>query len=73
MLLAFFVGRVDKYLLPLMYVLLERHAQIITLCKEYIVDARELYTGTQSLFNVLEEVWTRVRALKAGFKYAFRP
>jgi len=60
-------GRVDKYLLPLMSILLERHVQIITLCKEYILDNRELYTASESLYYLIEVVWKRVLALKAGF------
>lgn len=50
-----------------MSLLLERHAQIIMLCKEYILDNRELYTASESLYNLIEVVWKRVLALKAGF------
>jgi len=61
------VGRIEKYLMPLLFVLLERHAQIIMLCKEYILDPRELQLATDSLSNVIEEVYHRIRTLKDGF------
>ncbi|KAG8881280.1 hypothetical protein FRB98_004439 [Tulasnella sp. 332] len=60
-------GRVERYLLPLLYALLKRHAQIIKLCKEYILDGRELELATASLAVVIEEVSNRVYDLKAGF------
>ncbi|KAG8881281.1 hypothetical protein FRB98_004440 [Tulasnella sp. 332] len=44
-----------------------RHAQIIKLCKEYVLDPRELELGTSSLDVVTDEVYNRVSNLKAGF------
>ncbi|KAG9025099.1 hypothetical protein FRB95_010572 [Tulasnella sp. JGI-2019a] len=60
-------GRIDRYLLPLLYSLIKRHAQIIKLCKEYILDARELELASSSLNEVVEQVYTRISNLKAGF------
>ncbi|KAG8856424.1 hypothetical protein FRB96_006390 [Tulasnella sp. 330] len=60
-------GRIDRHLLPLLYILLKRHAQIIKLCKEYILDPRELELASASLDVVTTEVYNRVSNLKAVF------
>ncbi|KAJ7777866.1 hypothetical protein DFH07DRAFT_796416 [Mycena maculata] len=61
-------GRIDRYILPLVYLLLERHFEIFRACQTHIVDADELadaYDTMQYAFDVVHE---RVAVLQAIFK-----
>ncbi|KAF8522036.1 hypothetical protein JB92DRAFT_3110822 [Gautieria morchelliformis] len=66
--LLFGAGRIEKYLLPLLELLLSRHLDIIVFAKEYILDSRELQGAGVSLSSAFRKVWERVTVLQESFR-----
>ncbi|KAJ7757039.1 hypothetical protein B0H16DRAFT_1885755 [Mycena metata] len=61
-------GRIDRYLLPLLYLLLERHFEIIRLCQTRIVHPDELWDAVDTLEWVGDAVRIRMDDLQTIFK-----
>ncbi|KAJ7031624.1 hypothetical protein C8F04DRAFT_1110026 [Mycena alexandri] len=61
-------GRIDRYLLPVFYLLLERHFEIFRLCQTRIVHRDELWDATDTLQWVGDAVQVRVEELQTIFK-----
>ncbi|KAJ7757035.1 hypothetical protein B0H16DRAFT_1721499 [Mycena metata] len=61
-------GRIDRYLLPVFYLLLERHFEIFRLCQTRIVHPDELWDAVDTLQWVGDAVPVRVEELQTIFK-----
>ncbi|KIK51740.1 hypothetical protein GYMLUDRAFT_181097, partial [Collybiopsis luxurians FD-317 M1] len=61
-------GRVGRFILPLLYLLLKRHLKIFYLARTHILDGEELRDSITSLRNVIVVLDTRIRNLEAVFK-----
>ncbi|KAG1736403.1 uncharacterized protein EDB91DRAFT_1142299 [Suillus paluster] len=56
-------GRIENFLLPLVYLVIRRHLQIMRLASTVILVERELESATQTIENILEGVTLRVEQL----------
>jgi hypothetical protein len=56
-------GRIENFLLPLLYLVIRRHLQFMKLASTVILVERELESATQTLENILEGVSLRVDQL----------
>ncbi|KAG2132219.1 hypothetical protein BD769DRAFT_1449486 [Suillus cothurnatus] len=56
-------GRIENFLLPLLYLVIRRHLQIMKLASTVILVERELESATQTIENILEGVYLRVDEL----------
>ncbi|KAG1736406.1 uncharacterized protein EDB91DRAFT_504650 [Suillus paluster] len=56
-------GRIENFLLPLLYLVTRRHLQIMKLASTVILAERELESATQTIENILEGVSLRVEQL----------
>ncbi|KAF9009722.1 hypothetical protein BDQ17DRAFT_1323246 [Cyathus striatus] len=61
-------GRIEKYIYPLLTLLLERHMNIINLAGSYIINSRELDICQQSLIRIFSLFDRRYSHLEAVFK-----
>ncbi|KAJ3506012.1 hypothetical protein NLJ89_g7110 [Agrocybe chaxingu] len=61
-------GRIERYVFPLIYLLLRRHLKVMTLGCKHVLDTEELATLNESLVSVLLLVDDRVQNLEAVFK-----
>ncbi|KAJ7668060.1 hypothetical protein B0H17DRAFT_1336028 [Mycena rosella] len=62
-------GRIDRFVLPLVALLLERHLEIFRICQEKrIVHPDELWDAADTLDWVLDAVHKRVKLLQTTFK-----
>lgn len=61
-------GRIENFLLPLLYLVIRRHLQIMELASTVILVERELESATQTIFNILEGVSLRVNQLAESFR-----
>ncbi|KIK51733.1 hypothetical protein GYMLUDRAFT_120582, partial [Collybiopsis luxurians FD-317 M1] len=61
-------GRIGRYILPLLYLLLKRHLKIFYLARTHIIDGEELRDSITSLQNVFIVLDTRMKKLEAIFK-----
>lgn len=64
----FGTGRIEDFLLPLLYLVTRRHLQIMKLAKTVILVDRELECATQTIANILEAVDLRVEQLAESFR-----
>ncbi|PFH49014.1 hypothetical protein AMATHDRAFT_76430 [Amanita thiersii Skay4041] len=62
------VGRIERFVYPLMYLLFKRHLKIIKLACKHVVHTDEFISLNESLVSVLLTIDYRVRALEAIFK-----
>ncbi|KAG2055018.1 hypothetical protein BDR06DRAFT_353939 [Suillus hirtellus] len=60
-------GRIENFLLPLLYLVIRRHLQIMKLAATVILVERELESATQTIENILEGVSLRVDQLAGAF------
>ncbi|KAG1848911.1 hypothetical protein F4604DRAFT_1811966 [Suillus subluteus] len=60
-------GRMENFLLPLLYLVIKRHLQIMKLASTVTLVERELESATQTLGNILEGVSLRVDQLAGAF------
>ncbi|KAG1762167.1 hypothetical protein EDD22DRAFT_592398 [Suillus occidentalis] len=60
-------GRIENFLLPLLYLVIRRHLQIMKLASTVILVERELESATQTILNILEGVFLRVEQLEGAF------
>ncbi|KIK36265.1 hypothetical protein CY34DRAFT_16507 [Suillus luteus UH-Slu-Lm8-n1] len=56
-------GRIENFLLPVLYLVTRRHLQIMRLARTVILVDRELECATQTIANILEAVDLRVEGL----------
>ncbi|KAG2142766.1 uncharacterized protein EDB93DRAFT_1088797 [Suillus bovinus] len=56
-------GRIEDFLLPVLYLVIKRHLQIMRLASTVILVDRELECATQTIANILEAVGLRVEQL----------
>ncbi|KAJ7099683.1 hypothetical protein C8R44DRAFT_716668 [Mycena epipterygia] len=61
-------GSIDRFVLPLIYLLLERHFEIFRLAQTHTVHKDELWDGADSLVYVFDAVEARVELLQSIFK-----
>ncbi|KAF9002450.1 hypothetical protein BDQ17DRAFT_1425778 [Cyathus striatus] len=61
-------GRVDKYIYPVLYALLQQHVKIFQLARHHILHHEELDWCIESLVNVMQAFDARCKDLKATFK-----
>ncbi|KAG1807291.1 uncharacterized protein BJ212DRAFT_1387507 [Suillus subaureus] len=61
-------GRIENFLLPLLYLVIKRHLQIMKLASTVTLVERELESATQTLGNILEGVSLRVDQLAESFR-----
>ncbi|OJA16897.1 hypothetical protein AZE42_11473 [Rhizopogon vesiculosus] len=60
-------GRIENFLLPLLYLVIRRHLQIMKLASTVILVVKELQFAAQSIDNILGGVDLRVRQLAGAF------
>ncbi|KAJ3543517.1 hypothetical protein NM688_g5844 [Phlebia brevispora] len=60
-------GRIEKYIYPLLYLLLKRDIEIFEVAKTKILHKDELWDSADSILWVYDAVWARYRDLKALF------
>ncbi|KAG1762172.1 hypothetical protein EDD22DRAFT_778740, partial [Suillus occidentalis] len=60
-------GRIENFLLPVLYLVTRRHLQIMRLARTVILVDRELECATQTIANILEAVDLRVEGLAGAF------
>lgn len=61
-------GRIENFLLPLLYLVIRRHLQIMKLASTVTLVERELESATQTIENILEGVSLRVGQLAESFR-----
>lgn len=61
-------GRVEQYLLPLIFVLIRHHVEIVMFASGELIDQRELTTGTSTLTHVIDRALDRVDYLEESFQ-----
>ncbi|KAF9526891.1 hypothetical protein CPB83DRAFT_769552 [Crepidotus variabilis] len=61
-------GRIERYVFPLIYLLLRQHLKVMTLGCKHVLDTEELSTLNESLVSILLLVDDRIQNLEAVFK-----
>ncbi|KAG6845148.1 hypothetical protein H0H87_012944 [Tephrocybe sp. NHM501043] len=61
-------GRIERYIFPLIYLLLRRHLKVMRLACKHVVDVEEFVTLNESLVSILLAVDYRIENLEAVFK-----
>ncbi|KAJ4467636.1 hypothetical protein C8J55DRAFT_438415 [Lentinula edodes] len=61
-------GRIERFILPLIYLLLRRHLKAFYLARTHILDEREFWDYTMSLCNVFAMLDDRISGLAAIFQ-----
>ncbi|KAN0140973.1 hypothetical protein V8E53_001417 [Lactarius tabidus] len=62
-------GRIEKTILPLIYLLMKRHYEIMRAMRTKILDWRELGSGVESFVNVKDAIQYRVNDLTSIFSH----
>ncbi|SJL12357.1 uncharacterized protein ARMOST_15783 [Armillaria ostoyae] len=62
-------GRLERFIFPLMYLLLERHYLIIKYCHSNVIHPGILWNSLQSVDIIMDAVGVRVKDLQAIFKH----
>ncbi|KAH9838710.1 uncharacterized protein C8Q71DRAFT_752552 [Rhodofomes roseus] len=62
-------GRIEKYLFPLLYLMLQRDLQILKICRHHIVDERELWDCGDNILTVVNACKTRKQSLGETFSH----
>ncbi|KAF8581972.1 hypothetical protein K439DRAFT_1662069 [Ramaria rubella] len=62
-------GRIEQYILPLLYLILKRQFEILRLCRTIIVDPVELPDATSTIRYVLQAFKTRFKKLRSIFQH----
>lgn len=61
-------GRIENFLLPLLYLVISRHLQIMKLASTVTLAERELVSATQTIENILGGVYMRMEQLAESFR-----
>ncbi|KAJ7326377.1 hypothetical protein DFH08DRAFT_941029 [Mycena albidolilacea] len=61
-------GRIERYALPVMYLLLERHFEIFRVCQTLAVSPDELWDAGDTLLYVFDPLYDRLATLQSIFK-----
>ncbi|KAJ7216565.1 hypothetical protein GGX14DRAFT_696336 [Mycena pura] len=61
-------GRIDKYVLPVLYLLLERHLKIFHICRDHVIHPNELRDAADTTEYVFDAVNARLEVLRWLFK-----
>ncbi|KAJ3575378.1 hypothetical protein NP233_g1131 [Leucocoprinus birnbaumii] len=61
-------GRIERFLYPLIYLLLKRHLRVLSLACKHVLDAEEFISLNESLVSILLAVDARLQNLEAVFK-----
>ncbi|KAJ6591119.1 hypothetical protein DFH09DRAFT_1138663 [Mycena vulgaris] len=61
-------GRIDRFVLPLIFLLLERHFEIMRVCQSRVVHPDELWDAADTLVYVFDAVEMRLEVLQSIFK-----
>ncbi|KDR67823.1 hypothetical protein GALMADRAFT_129997 [Galerina marginata CBS 339.88] len=61
-------GRIERYVFPLIYLLLRRHLKVINIACKHVVDTEEFSILNESLVSILLSIDYRVQNLEAVFK-----
>ncbi|KAJ7578160.1 hypothetical protein C8J56DRAFT_797697, partial [Mycena floridula] len=61
-------GRVERYIYPLLYLLLKRHLSVVILASEHVLDPAEFSTLNLTLSAVFNAFSTRIESLESIFK-----
>ncbi|KAJ7115485.1 hypothetical protein C8R44DRAFT_984151 [Mycena epipterygia] len=61
-------GRIDRFVLPLVYLLLERHFEIFRVCRKRTVHPDELDDAAETVALVFDALDTRVELLQSTFR-----
>ncbi|KAF5335075.1 hypothetical protein D9611_010859 [Ephemerocybe angulata] len=61
-------GRIERYIFPLLYLLLKRHLKVLKLACQHVLDTEELASLNESLVSALLSVDDRIQNLEAVFK-----
>ncbi|CAK5278372.1 unnamed protein product [Mycena citricolor] len=61
-------GRIDRYVFPVIYLLLERHFEILRLCQTKVVHPDELWDAADTIVWVFDAIGARFRELESIFK-----
>ncbi|KXN86242.1 hypothetical protein AN958_10320 [Leucoagaricus sp. SymC.cos] len=61
-------GRIERFVYPLLYLLLKRHLRVLSLACKHVLDTEEFVSLNESLVSVLLAVDTRIQNLEAVFK-----
>ncbi|KAF5376289.1 hypothetical protein D9615_008531 [Tricholomella constricta] len=62
------VGRIERYVFPLIYLLLRRHLKVMRIACKHVLDTEEFVSLNESLVSILLAVDYRVQNLEAIFK-----
>ncbi|KAF9546118.1 hypothetical protein CPC08DRAFT_675601 [Agrocybe pediades] len=60
-------GRIERYIFPLIYLLLQHHLKVMLVACRHVLDSREMQTHTRSFVSLLENVKYRIHNLEAIF------
>ncbi|KAF8477646.1 hypothetical protein DFH94DRAFT_671862 [Russula ochroleuca] len=61
------VGRIEKTLFPLLYLLMKRHYEVMRIMRTKILSMRELQEGAQGILYIFEAAFYRVKDLRSNF------
>ncbi|KAF8069901.1 hypothetical protein FPV67DRAFT_1413425 [Lyophyllum atratum] len=61
-------GRIERYVFPLIYLLLRRHLKVMTLACNHVLDTEEFVTLNDSLVSILLAIDYRIQNVEAIFK-----
>ncbi|KAF9553901.1 hypothetical protein CPC08DRAFT_767164 [Agrocybe pediades] len=61
-------GRIERYIFPMIYLLLQHHMKVMLVACEHILDPREMHAHTRSFVSLFENVDYRIQNLEAIFK-----
>ncbi|KIJ24607.1 hypothetical protein M422DRAFT_274560, partial [Sphaerobolus stellatus SS14] len=62
-------GRIERFILPVLWLLLKRHFDIMKLCRSNFVQPDELWDASSSIMFVIQAAQERLEDLKAIFKH----
>ncbi|KAJ7057115.1 hypothetical protein C8F01DRAFT_1372411, partial [Mycena amicta] len=61
-------GRIERYVLPVMYLLLKRHLEIFRVCQTHSIHPDEFFDGADTMEYVFQAVRDRLELLQSIFK-----
>ncbi|KAH9484737.1 hypothetical protein JR316_0001637 [Psilocybe cubensis] len=61
-------GRIERYIFPLLYLLLRRHLKIMMIACRHVIHTEELAAHSESLVSILLSIDYRIQSLEAVFK-----
>ncbi|KAH9171872.1 hypothetical protein EDB89DRAFT_2070428 [Lactarius sanguifluus] len=61
------MGRIEKTIFPILYLLMKRHYEIMRAMRTKVLDSRELWSGVESILNVKDAIRYRMNDLSNIF------